>query len=243
MGPTIRENFNLKNKEEAAQNINSAYISKVVGVLADKIERSPVETKFSYTHTALYECINQLDAVNALSKGDVTKKLYSKIDLDDIAFVNEQAIRIQKKWRYVRCINRLTKDIEIEKRRLQNRSTNREKSSEEKAVIELKQRLGKKGITPEGFFRLCDDTYTQKVPIFRFRKMLTNFKLWLSEGQIKRLCLILDEDDSGEISLEEYQNALQAYRCDEETHVITDGSDILLRFEHKSVFKLLDILA
>ena len=69
--------------------------------------------------------------------------------------------------------------------------------------------------------------------------MLQNFKLELSRGQISRLALILDEDMEGNISLEEYYNALEAYGQSAEKHTATDGSGYYVPFEHRAMFKLL----
>ena len=76
---------------------------------------------------------------------------------------------------------------------------------------ELKSRLKKKGLTPEAFFRVCDIEMKKSIPVDRFKSMLNNFKLELSRGQISRLALILDEDMEGNITLEEYYHALEAY--------------------------------
>ena len=54
--------------------------------------------------------------------------------------------------------------------------------------------------------------------------------------------LNLDEDMEGNITLEEYYNALEAYNCSGEKHFPTDGSDYYCSFEHKAMFKLLTIL-
>lgn len=60
--------------------------------------------------------------------------------------------------------------------------------------------------------------------------MIKTFKLALSKGQIARLLLSFDEDLSKVISLEEYQNALEAYKCGVDKHVAADGSDYFLNF-------------
>lgn len=72
--------------------------------------------------------------------------------------------------------------------------------------------------------------------------MLVNFNIQLSKGQVSRLILILDEDMEETITLEEFQNALEAYSCSGENHVNPDGSDYYVPFEHRSIFKLLTIL-
>jgi len=75
-----------------------------------------------------------------------------------------------------------------------------------------------------------------------FRKMLINFKLNLSRGQVSRLVLILDEDMEGTISLEEYYNALEAYGVESEKHYPLDGTDYYVPFTHRAMFKLIMIL-
>ena len=82
----------------------------------------------------------------------------------------------------------------------------------------------------------------KSVPIDKFRQMVANFNLQLSKGQVSRLVLILDEDMEGNITLEEYYNALEAYSCTGEEHSNPDGSDYYCPFEHRSMFKLLTIL-
>lgn len=46
----------------------------------------------------------------------------------------------------------------------------------------------------------------------------------------------------GNITLQEYYNALEAYACTGEEHSNPDGSDYYSPFEHRSMFKLLTIL-
>jgi len=56
------------------------------------------------------------------------------------------------------CIKRLAKDIDNEKSKLASRKNKgKTTSNEEIALQEFKQRLSKKGLTPEAFFRTCDD--------------------------------------------------------------------------------------
>lgn len=64
----------------------------------------------------------------------------------------------------------------------------------------------------------------------------------MSRGQISRLCLILDEDQEGNISLAELQNALEAYGASGEKHVDPEGGDYYVPFDHRAMFKLMDIL-
>ena len=102
--------------------------------------------------------------------------------------------------------------------------------------------MAKKDLTPEAFYRICDPGYKKSVSVEKFKQMVESFNLQLSRGQIQRLVLILDEDMEGNISLEEYYNALEAYSCSGENHTALDGSDTYLNFQHQAMFKLLDIL-
>ena len=72
--------------------------------------------------------------------------------------------------------------------------------------------------------------------------MLTSFKLELSRGQVSRLCLIFDEDQEKNITLAEYQNALEAYGQSTEKHIDPEGSDYYVPFDHRAMFKLLEVL-
>jgi len=54
--------------------------------------------------------------------------------------------------------------------------------------------------------------------------------------------LILDEDMENNITLQEYFNALEAYNCQVENHFSPEGNDYYVSFEHKAMFKLLEII-
>ena len=112
-------------------------------------------------------------------------------------------------------------------------------SNEERALREFTTQLQRKGLTPEGFFRSCDAEYQKTVSNETFQRHVEDMNLKLTKGQVKRLVLILDENLEGNISLEEYYNALEAYGVSAEQHLVdSDG----IAFEQKSMFKLLDIL-
>lgn len=67
-------------------------------------------------------------------------------------------------------MRKLEKDVEKQKARLakkQNKARN--VSNEEIALQELKQRLHKKGLTPEAFFRVCDAEMAKTVPVEKFK--------------------------------------------------------------------------
>lgn len=97
-------------------------------------------------------------------------------------------------------------------------------------------------MTPEAFFRCCDSRYQKSISCDHFKAQVSQLNLQLSRAQISRLILIFDEDLEGNITLEEYQDALEAYNCSGEKHSAMDGSDSYLAFEHKALFKLIRIL-
>ena len=164
-------------------------------------------------------------------------------DFMKMVHVEKMVTKLQAKFRQKLAMKKLEKDVEKQKARLAKRAQQaKNTSNEEIALSEFKQRLAKKGLTPEAFFRTCDPEYKRSVPVERFKSMLNNFNLQLSKGQVSRLCLILDEDMEGNITQEEFYNALEAYNQSGEKHYATDGSDYYVTYEHRAMFKLLAIL-
>lgn len=180
--------------------------------------------------------------MQTLQKGDVTKKRLDKVEWVYAVYANKCIIKIQAQFRRVLCLKKIEKDIAVEKRRLHMKITSKKSSAEQRVMTEFKTRLARKNLTPEAFFRLCDEQYEKKVSKQRFQQMLKTINLQLNARQVNRLILIIDEDISGEISLEEFQNAVEAYKIAEERHVSADSTQNHVSFEHRSIFKLLDIL-
>jgi hypothetical protein len=84
----------------------------------------------------------------------------------------------------------------------------------EAALHEYVQRLKQKlKMTPEAFYRSLDVDYKKKITCDHFKQMLVKHDLQLGRRDQNRLCLILDEDLEGNITLEEYNDALEAYNC------------------------------
>jgi Ca2+-binding EF-hand superfamily protein len=97
-------------------------------------------------------------------------------------------------------------------------------------------------MTPEAFYRICDSKYEKTITLDQFRAALKTFKIQMSRGQLKRMELIFDEDMEGHITLQEFQDALEAYNQSGENHVSPSGDAVYTSFEHRCVFKLLSIL-
>ena len=65
----------------------------------------------------------------------------------------------------------------------------------------------------------------------------------MSNGQLQRLVMIIDEDMEGHITLREYQDALEAFGQSGETHINPEGyENPYTTFEHRCLFKLMDVL-
>lgn len=84
--------------------------------------------------------------------------------------------------------------------------------------------LKAKKLTPESFFRICDSDYTQRITVASFKEHLQSLNVQLSKAQMSRLIMVLDEDIEGVVTLEEFNNALEAYGVAGEKHKPMDGS-------------------
>ena len=76
-------------------------------------------------------------------------------------------------------MKKIGRDIEMEQRRLVNKKKKGAHTNEQ-VVVEFSQRLEKKGMTPEGFFRICDSDYSKKIHVETFRQNIITFKLSLT---------------------------------------------------------------
>jgi len=65
---------------------------------------------------------------------------------------------------------------------------------DEAALKEFVSQLNAKHMTPEAFYRLCDGKYIQSFSTNHFKKQMRSLGLKLQETQMRRLCLIFDED-------------------------------------------------
>ena len=91
-------------------------------------------------------------------------------------------------------------------------------TQEEKVINEFYNMVSKKGISLEALFRICDKNDNKEISPEEFRESISTLKIGLTEGQIRRLLLMFDEDCNGSIRLQEYYNTLEAYNVHEEVH-------------------------
>jgi hypothetical protein len=67
-------------------------------------------------------------------------------------------------------MKKLENDVQKQKDRLLQRAkASKGASNEELALQEFKQRLARKGLTPESYFRSCDPEYKRFVPVDKFK--------------------------------------------------------------------------
>lgn len=105
----------------------------------------------------------------------------------------------------------------------------RNANPEELALKEFVTQLKAKGLTPEAFFRICDGAYDKAVSASLFKVQIIQLKLKLTPNQIRRLTLIFDEDMEGQITLKEYQHALEAFNLQSDPHINTKSSQLSYR--------------
>jgi Ca2+-binding EF-hand superfamily protein len=150
--------------------------------------------------------------------------------------LQSSVITVQSWWRKVLTLKNLQKDAMMSKAALKARLN---QCPEEVAMREFAQQLKAKKLTPEMFFRICDTEYKQSVTVNAFKDMLQTLNIQLSRAQMSRLIMILDEDIEGHITLEEFNNGLEAYCVSGERHKPLDGQALYHPFEHRCLFKLI----
>jgi Ca2+-binding EF-hand superfamily protein len=94
---------------------------------------------------------------------------------------------------------------------------------EGEALKDFCTQLKAKNLSPEAFFRVCDSGYKRRISKEAFSKGLEKFKIKLSKTQEKRLLILFDEHMTGNITLEEFQNALEAFELNVEDHFLTSN--------------------
>ncbi|CDW83096.1 cysteine protease family c02 [Stylonychia lemnae] len=187
-----------------------------------------------------FEVIGQ-EYLKLRADGNSPKKQPQKQDqrgqnFDQMITAIDKIVKLQAWFRKELTIKRLEKQLKETKTAFVQKKERI--SPEEAALQEFSQQLMNKNLTPESFFRICDPDYKQSVQAAIFKDQLQKLGLKLSRGQLSRLIMILDEDMEGNITRDEYYNALEAYCVSGEKHKSFDGT-IYHPFEHKALFKLI----
>jgi Ca2+-binding EF-hand superfamily protein len=162
--------------------------------------------------------------------------------MNTMIYVEQQVVKIQAKFRQQLALKMLEKQNELDRQKLERKGPKRGFASEEEALKHFRTRLEKKGLTPEGFFRLCDLEYKKTITVEAFKRQAVKMKLGLTKGQLARIALILDENMEQNITLQEFYYALEAFGQSSEEHFAVDGSEVYIGFQQRAMFKLMDIL-
>lgn len=175
MGPIIAKANGSANKVQASQAVSIEYMKKINEINQNTVDAAKPEKLMEYLQTALMKCVFQLNAVNEV--GNDAKSERGQ-DFMKMVHVEKMITKIQAKFRQKLAMKKLEKDVQKQKDRLAQRAkASKGASNEELALQEFKQRLGRKGLTPESFFRSCDPEYKKAVQVEKFKSQLTNFNL------------------------------------------------------------------
>lgn len=227
----------------AATAISSEYLRKGLDLTQAQVDSADEETYKGYMQKAVMQLLQLLYASNQM-----TERLKGKDGPDflQMAQLVKQVVKLQAGFRGRLARNKLNQDADLLEKKLAVQEKRSAAPKEALALQEFKQRLQQKaGLTPEAFFRCCDSRYQKSIPCDLFKAQVMQLNLRLSKAQISRLVLIFDEDLEGNITLQEYLDALEAYNCSGEKHggqTAMDGSGSYVAFEHKALFKLISIL-
>ena len=154
-------------------------------------------------------------------------------------------VKIQSWFKQRAACFRVQKLAQEQMRKVAERKAAQKKNPEEVALKEFVTQLKAKNLTPEAFFRICDQAYARRISKGCFRGALTALRLRLTSMQIKRLEYIFHEDaDDGDITYEEYQHALEAYDVCGEKHLVGQGIGGRGYVKHEAVAmeRLVDLL-
>lgn len=167
--------FGSQKTKQSANAIATEYMKKQLGLNQASIDTASPEKLKGMMEDALMSCVLQLQAVNEIGQD---AKAQQAGDFMKMVHVEKMVVRIQAKFRQRLAIKRLEKDIELQKQKLARKNNaNKNVSNEEIALQEFKQRLAKKGLTPEAFYRTVDTHYRKTVSVDSFKKHLANFNL------------------------------------------------------------------
>lgn len=108
---------------------------------------------------------------------------------------------------------------------------------DELLMKQVQNEMRKKNLTMEEAFRAADEDCDGVVTCEELLKFFGRLKLGLTQAQVSRLLLILDEDFSGKIDRQEFYNALSAYETGVENHRSSQHT-----FEQETLMKVSQIL-
>lgn len=178
----IKKSMGMADKGAANQMLSLEYIYSTLGITQQIWGGMPPQDQVGYLHAALAQCVHQLNAVNSMVNTSTQNEVIST-DIAHMARIQKKVIKIQSLFRQRLAVIRLEKDIQKQKNMLASRSQfNKGVSSEKQVLQEFKQRLARKGLSPEAFYRVCDTQMRKIISLERFDQMLQSFRLQLSKA-------------------------------------------------------------
>eukprot|EP00347_Sterkiella_histriomuscorum_P010784 403374933 len=116
----------------------------------------------------------------------------------------------------------------------QNSQPDFDKNQINKTIVqEFMQCLTKRKITPEEFFRGLDKLNRGKISNETFKQALTDKQIFVNKSQTTRLVALIDEDFSGEITLEELKKTIRSYNYE-----VEPSEGVLLNLDQFSIIKV-----
>ena len=131
------------------------------------------------------------------------------------------AVKIQAWFRMKLVKKKLIKQKQIWKDKITNIDPQKDLVNHFYQILVVKRK-----IKPEEFFRAIDIKGLKKIPVETFIEQLISRSIVLTQTEAIRLAFIIDEDISGDITIEELSKTLLAYGLKSESNNIADESDL-----------------
>jgi Ca2+-binding EF-hand superfamily protein len=217
---------------------------------SDKAALNDALAKIKQLEVRLREKDAQSRVANLKTRESQREEIRNEIIHCDLKSWNRACCKIQSVWKGYKQRKRyyeLIKDY-ISRTRKQARSH----TTDEVVMRIVSSAISSRNLTLEQCFRAADSDSDGTVSTEEFSHFLISLKLNLTQAQITRLMLILDEDCSGRIDSREFYDALSAYQVAKEKHRQgnrTFQQEVLIKFcsvmchrgiEPEEIFNLCD---
>eukprot|EP00826_Nyctotherus_ovalis_P013542 TRINITY_DN13687_c0_g2_i1.p1 TRINITY_DN13687_c0_g2~~TRINITY_DN13687_c0_g2_i1.p1 ORF type:complete len:395 (-),score=131.80 TRINITY_DN13687_c0_g2_i1:53-1237(-) len=117
-------------------------------------------------------------------------------------------VKVQAWWRRIQTRRMLETRIQM----MENAGNTTRSGDKDKELLKsLNDALAAKGLSLEALYKICDGQEKMVISHGEFSEWIKKLKLPLKEAQIKRLMMIIDEDFTGHIKYDEYEQALEAF--------------------------------
>ena len=159
-----------------------------------KVKEKDVQGLIDNHYITVYKLIYDIYILDKVSKSqEESKSQDQKLTMKDINSSLSKIVYIQSILRRKIALSQYKKKLQSQKKELQQKLSTTA-MPEEACMKNFAAQLADKKLTPEAFFRVCDQYNELKVPVPTFTKKLTDFGIVLTSGQQQRIINILDED-------------------------------------------------